>query len=272
MMFELLFQLSDIPLYLCISGVFVVVSLVAVMLVKNIIPLKERYNDNAAISNTAALVSVIYAVLAGFTALYLINNNSATDDAVQRESNAAADIYRDSKWLKDPSKTDLQNLVKEYITEVINVEWPLMRHGKEIELNKGSDLIDRITDKLINYSDTKTIANSESLLLHDMLDEVRILADARQQRIHGSYSELSPELWVVILMGSIMTLGINYFFGMNFYLHLLTITCISLMVASMLFLLITVDRPFQGEFAIDPGSFQSLLKYIDHEAAKLKGT
>jgi hypothetical protein len=261
-----------IPLYIFLSSVFVVISVIAITLVKVYVPLKWRYNDNTAICNTVSLISVIYAVLAGFTALYLINNNSATDDAVQRESNATADIYRDSKWLKDPSKTEIQGIIQKYITEVVNVEWPLMKQGKTIELNKGNDFIDQITDRLINYNNTKTIANSESLLLHDMLDEVRILADARQQRIHGSYSELSPELWVVIVLGSLLTLAMNYLFGMNYYLHILTITSISLMIASMIFLLITVDRPFQGEFAIAPDSFQSLLTFIVNDNSRLKGT
>jgi hypothetical protein len=50
---------------------------------------------------------------------------------------------------------------------------------------------------------------------------------------------------------------------MNFYLHIASITSISIIMASMMFLLITVDRPFQGEFAIDPDSFQQILTYID---------
>jgi hypothetical protein len=115
-MFEFLFQLNDIPLYIFLSSVFVVISVIAITLVKVYVPLKWRYNDNTAICNTVSLISVIYAVLAGFTALYLINNNSATDDAVQRESNATADIYRDSKWLKDPSKTEIQGIIQKYIT------------------------------------------------------------------------------------------------------------------------------------------------------------
>jgi hypothetical protein len=135
-----------------------------------------------------------------------------------------------------------------------------MKQGRNIDLDKGYDLVEQLTDVLINYNTTVT---SESLLLHDLLDEVRALADARQVRIHGSYGELSPELWFVIVITTFLTLAMNYIFGMNFYLHIASITSISIIMASMMFLLITVDRPFQGEFAIDPDSFQQILTYID---------
>jgi hypothetical protein len=259
-MFEFLFQMNDAPLYALVTGFFIVTSLIGITLVKWIFPLEWRYSDNAAIGNTIAVLSIIYAVLVGFTALYLINNNSATDDAVQREANAVSDIYRDSKWLKQPARHQLHDIVKNYLHEVVDIEWPLMKQGRNIDLDKGYDLVEQLTDVLINYNTTVT---SESLLLHDLLDEVRALADARQVRIHGSYGELSPELWFVIVITTFLTLAMNYIFGMNFYLHIASITSISIIMASMMFLLITVDRPFQGEFAIDPDSFQQILTYID---------
>jgi hypothetical protein len=261
-MFDFLFHMADVSLYILLTSVFIIVSLIAIILVRFFVPLELRYRDNGTLGNTISLISVIYAVLVGFTSLYLINNNASADAAVQHESSAAADIYRDSKWLKDPIKTNIQTTIKNYVTEVINVEWPIMQRGDEVKTREGSYLLEKITNDLIQYVSPD---NSESLLLHDMLDQVRTLYDSRQERIHNSYSELSPELWVVILLGTFLTLGINYFFGMNFYLHMLTITSIAIMASSMIFLLITIDRPFQGEFAIDSSSFQSLLTYINSD-------
>jgi hypothetical protein len=57
-----------------------------------------------------------------------------------------------------------------------------------------------------------------------MLQEVRVLYDARQQRIQMSYFQLNPEIWVVVVLGTILTLCINYLFGMNFYLHVFTVS------------------------------------------------
>jgi len=259
-MYDYLFQMPDLALFALLSVISIVASLGAIYLVKVFIPLPIRYKDDTVIGNTASLISVIYGVLAGLSALYLINNNSYTADAVQREANAVADIYRDSKWLQPAPRDVIQNQIKLYLQRIIQVEWPVMEHGNKVDNNQGNLLIDNITNELIHYNGK---SGSEELLLHDMLDEVRTLYDARQQRIHMSESELSPELWIVILLGSILTLCINYLFGMNFYLHIVTVSAAALMTSSMIFLLITLDRPFQGEFIIEPTAFQSILDYID---------
>lgn len=51
---------------------------------------------------------------------------------------------------------------------------------------------------------------------------------------------------------------------MNLYMHIVTVAAAALMTSSMLFLLITLDRPFQGEFIIEPASLRTLLELIKH--------
>lgn len=257
--------MSDIYLFTILSFVAIAISLIAIFFIKKFIPLHIRYNDNAVIGTTASLISVIYGVLAGLSALYLINNNSYTADAVQREANAVADIYRDSQWLNGNLQKTIQEDIKNYLNHVITIEWPLMKKGLDID-DQGDQYIDKITYQLIHLNKS---SGPESLLLHDMLDEVRSLYNARQQRIHMSYSELNPELWVVILIGTFLTLFINFLFGMNFYLHIIIVCAASLMTSSLIFLLITLDRPFQGEFSIQPDAFRAVLKQVQKNLDKL---
>src|SRR5690349_7197039 len=105
-MFARLFQLSDISIFLLLSGIAIFVSISAIFLVKRFIHLDFRYKDNAVIANTSALINVLYGVLAGLAALYLINNNSYTTDAVQREASAVANVYRSSEYLKGSAKDE----------------------------------------------------------------------------------------------------------------------------------------------------------------------
>lgn len=259
-MLDYLSQLPDTILFLALNIGFIIFSIVSVIFVYKVIPFHVRLKENAVIGTTASLIAVIYGVLAGLSALYLINNNSYTSDAVQREASAVADVYRDSRWLKEPTRNNIQVLIKKYLNEVIVNEWPYMRLGKEVPNFNGSYIIDQITLELIDYNG---VTNSESLLVHDIMDEIRTLYDARQKRIHMSESQLSPELWLVIIIGSILTLCINFLFGMNVPLHIITICAAAIMVSSMLFLLITLDRPFQGEFVIEPDVFLRLLHFIE---------
>jgi hypothetical protein len=258
-MFAKLFQLSDLAIFILLASLAIVISIVAIFLVKRLIPIEFRYKDNSIIANTSSLINVLYGVLAGLTALYLINNNSYTTDAVQREASAVANVYRGSQYLKGPVKEEIRVEIIKYLNDVINIEWPLMQKGKHIDEN-GDLIIDKLYDDIHHSS---YVDLNDVLIQHDMLQEVRSLYDARQQRINMSYSQLNPEIWLVVILGTILTLCINYLFGMNFYLHIFTVSAAALMASSMLFLLVSLDRPFQGEFIIEPDAFRSLLVFIE---------
>lgn len=261
-MLDLLSQLSDATLFIVLSVFFVSVSIIGIILVKRYIPKDLRTADSAAIGYVSQLISMIFSVLIGLTALYLFNNNSYTANAVQQEANAVADVFRDSRWMKEPARSNIQQQVKEYVNNVIRVEWPLMRAGDMIDA-AGDIYIDHMTNYLETY---KADSQAELLVLREMLTALRNLYDARQQRIQMSHSELSPELWVVVILGTILTIMINYLYAMNFYLHLVTVGAAALMTSSMLFLVITLDRPYQGEFGIGPEPMEAVKAYIERKA------
>jgi hypothetical protein len=255
-MFEYIASFSAFSLFVIFCCGSIAVSVIAILLIKQFVPEQLQYKDNPVIGNISALISIIYGVLAGLTALYLINNINYTDDAIQREANAAANLYRDSQWLPEPHRGEVATQIKIYLTEAINTEWPLMKAGKKIT-PAGNLIIDKIAHQVYLSSN-----HAESILAHDMLDEVKTLYNARQQRIHMSSAFLHPAIWVVILIGTILTIAINYLFGMNIYLHLITVIASALMASSMIFLLVTLDRPFQGEFVIEPDALQAILTTI----------
>ena len=266
-MVRYIYQLSSVYLFILFIVVSIAVSLVGVFIVRRFIPLELRYRDNPVIGNISALISIIYGVLAGLIALYLINNISYTADAVQREANAIANMYRYSKWLKEPVRSEVQNDIKDYLKKVIEVEWPIMQAGKNINdsiVAKVHDkfVIEDLTGKLLSYSLAKP---TDGYLVQNMLGEIRDLYNAREQRIHMSLVALDANIWIVLIIGTILTIVINYFFGMNFYLHLLTVSAVALMAAAMMFLLVTLDRPFQGELVIAPAAFNAVLTYVEKD-------
>lgn len=258
-MIEFLYHLSDFRLFALLVGFFVTISIVAILAIKYFLPLKLRYRDNAVIGNISSLIGIIYGVLASLMSLYLINNVNFAGDAVQREANAVANIYIDSKELPLYMQVSILAKLKNYIENVKNREWPLMKKGGIVN-HDGDYIIEKITNQIISYSKS---ARSDALLTHDMLDEIKLLYDARQQRINQSNSSLSAEVWVVILIGTLLLIGINYFFKASSSLHFIALSAAIIIASSMVFLLLTLDRPFQGEFAVEPDAFQSTLSFIE---------
>ena len=258
-MFEFLYGLPDVYLMIVLNAVFIGTSIIAVFLVRRFIPFDTRYRENSVIGNISSVISIIYGVLAGLMALYLMNNIGTASDAVLKESNALANLYRDSLWLSKPTRGDIDKKIIEYINTVANDEWPLMAKGQRVG-EFGSQLIDDITHDLILYNARN---NSENLLIHDMLDEIKTLYNARKERIQMSYVELNPDIWVVIVIGTLLIIVVNYLFGMHFYLHIVSMVAISIMASSMIFLLITLDKPFQGSFVIDTSQYLEVRDRIE---------
>lgn len=254
---DILYQWSDVVLFALFSSIAIVVSIIAIFFVRKYIHVDFRYRDNSVIANTSSFINVLYGVLAGLMALYLINNISYTVDAVEHEASALANIYRESLYLKQPTQKKIHSELVQYLQQVIEIEWPLMEAGKHVD-NRGDLIIDQI------YAEAY---QSHDVLARDILQDIKILYVARQQRIHMSYNELSPEIWVVVILGTVLTLFINYLFGMNFYLHIFTVSVAALMAASMLFLLVTLDRPFQGNYNVEPSPFRSILVNIENNQA-----
>lgn len=258
-MFDFLFNLPSALVFVSLVLFTVFVSVGLVFLVRKHIPITMRYQDNAGVANTSALISIIYGVLAGLMALFCINNINYASDAVQREANSVSNLYRSSQWLTDPVRAKMVEDVKLYLNEVIGVEWVALKNGK-IPGNKGRVIIDDMMQQLSQYN---IVTAKDSVIMANILDEIKNLYNAREQRIHMSFSELSPETWIVILLGSILTIAINFLLGMNFYLHLLTVTFVAIMTSSMVFLLITLDKPFQGDFVVEPGALQAVQEYVE---------
>lgn len=257
-MFTFLFQIPSAYLFLLLNIFFISISIVGVFLVRRFTKVEVRYRDNPVLGNIGSLIGIIYGVLAGLTALYLINNVNYTNEAVQREANSVANIYRDSQWLSEPVKTQIKNSAKNYLNEVITIEWPMMKKGETLS-SEGENLINSIANEVNRYMH---LYPSEKLVMQDMLEEVKTLYNAREQRIHMSVSSLNSEMWVVILIGTILTISINYLFKMKLKIHVISVSAASLMASSMVFLLLTLDRPFQGEFVIEPTALQFVLSSI----------
>jgi len=253
-----LFQSHEITLFMMLACFAVIISVAAVIVVTHLIPLNLRQNDNHTLGNIAALISLIYGVLGGLTALYLVNNIGATATAVQDEANAVVNIFRESKWLKDPVKTKMQQELSSYVDRVISQEWKDMRVGRKVS-NVGDANIHHMSDLLSQYD---VVTNSDKIVVAELLSEVRSLYNAREMRIAHSYSSLNPEIWAVVIVGTFLTIFISYLFGMNFYLHIISTSAVTLMAFAMIFLLITLDRPFQGEYVIQPDIFVPVANFI----------
>jgi hypothetical protein len=252
-MMDYLYQTSDLNLILILCSVSISISVIALFCIKKFYPVHLRYQDNEVIASTSALIIVIYGVLAGFATQSLLNKMAYATDALQHEANAIVNLYRDSLGLEDNYKAQIKKEINQYIDNVLNNDWPLMNKGQQIS-SEGAHIIERIS---VDLTHLKIATVLESHVVGHMLTQLKELYDARRARIEASYATLANEIWIVVIAGTVLSLFASYLFGVNFYLHIFIVSVAALMTTSVLFLLISLDKPFQGDSSVGP----ELIKY-----------
>ena len=68
-------------------------------------------------------------------------------------------------------------------------------------------------------------------------------------------------LWVVLILGGVITVGFTYLFGLESALvHLLMVAALAFTISLSLFTVAALDQPFQGDVRIHPDAFEQDLE------------
>lgn len=258
---EFVFGFSSVSLFIFLIVVLISISFLAITLLRRHLPLHFRYQENTAIVSCSAFLGVTYAILIGFTILYQLNVFDKADKAETIEGKALYSIYRNTRILPEPSATKIRNLTLAYARNAINKEWPEMNAGSAIEPT-GKKLIEEIQHEinlLVNsHPSSPVILNA----LSNLSFATNNLFEVHNERVSKVHSTLNGHIWFVLLLTTLLTLCINYLLGMEYILHLACISLICIMIAAIMYLIIGLDRPYQGDFAVHPETISSTLEYI----------
>ncbi|GEM_PF-1700967 len=251
-MFNFVYALSSIPLFLFLFLSASIVSAISMFLVNRFIPLTLRKQENVPCGYVVGTISVIYAVLAGFIILYAMNNFDKASEISVREASLITKIFRDASRLPQPLQAEAQRDMQEYADKVINIEFPSL--AKEKVTDAGLIVLDKLDHQLSTYPTTNMIFY---LRLHAVHTEINELYATYDQRMSINNSALNSDLWGVYIISSILTLVINCILGVHIRLHMLFQAILTVMVSATLFLIIAMDHPFSGTFAISSEIFQT---------------
>ena len=263
-MVDILYRMPSFLLFIITSFSCMLIAIILTKCVHKYIPLKFRYEENQAIVCVSALIGIIYAVLVGFVVLYELNNFNKASEAESAEAKAAFDIFRLAHVLPEPMSQNIRKFTVNYIENAIQNEWPLMAQGSVVN-DTGITAIENISKELRSFN-----IDNLSITILQTLNSLSInsnkLFDAHQERVSKIHTALSANIWFVLILGTLLTIGINCILGMEPRLHLVCIIFISLIVAAVLYLIITLDRPYRGDFSIQPNTFIYTLEYINLKA------
>jgi hypothetical protein len=105
---------------------------------------------------------------------------------------------------------------------------------------------------------------AEQVLYDQGLTRMHELSDARRIRLLDASEGIPPVLWVVQVVGGIVTVTFTYLFGLKSnWAHALMVATLALVVAGMLFTIISLDYPFADGAHIPPDALESVLRRFE---------
>jgi Protein of unknown function (DUF4239) len=247
--------------FFIVSAITTFVALIGLRLVRKKYPaevLRENHEVAAIIFNAFGL---FYGVMLAFVVFVTWSGYDDATKNLQLECSEALDLFHSVQDFPEPSNKILQQGLRDYVASVYNDEIPKLAQGK-ITLHSGG--AHAKLAPLFYQMDTQSMPNRE--LYAESLRRLNNLAQYRRLRIFAGNDTVPPAIWLVLLVGSLFTIGYTYFFGMKNIRAQYTITAsLTATVALILFLIYVLDHPFTGASQISLEPLREVLEIMQQK-------
>jgi len=195
-------------------------------------------------------------VLLGLVVVAAWEQFQTARNTTEREASELAEVFWLGHRLPEAEGHRLQELARSYARVVVDEEWPLIARGGSSP--RAWELMDEIRLTIQNMNpDTE----AEQVLYYQGLERVYDLADARRDRLLDAREGIPPILWVVLVVGAIVTVGFTYLFGLDdTTTHMLMVALLALVIGLILFTIGSLEYPFSGNVRLGPDAFELVLK------------
>jgi hypothetical protein len=203
-----------------------------------------------------AVVGVFYAVLLAFVVVAVWEDFRQTEATVRDEAKAAVDLHRITFALPAEAGDEIRKHLIAYTKDVHEYEWPTMAGGEPSDVVVND--LDRLTTAIFSVSpaDSQDVA-----VYHEALRLLSRLTDNRNERLDSASGSVPGILWIVLIVGGLITLGFPAFFAStNVGAQVLMTASLAVLVAIALLLGIVFDYPFTGAVQVSSLPFKHALR------------
>jgi hypothetical protein len=220
--------------------------------------LKENHEVAAIIFNAFGL---FYGVLLAFVVFVTWNGYDEATKNLQLEANEAADVFHVTQVFPDPAGETIRQTLLDYVSSVYNDELKRMSQG-EISLHSNQAMLKLITT--FYQLDEKAVPNRE--IYGEALKRLNNLAEYRRLRIFAGNDTVPSVIWLVLLVGSVISISYTYFFGMkNIRAQYLIAASLTVTITMILFLIYVLDHPFTGTSRVSAEPLEQVIQILQKD-------
>jgi len=241
-----------------VVGLSVLLAAAGLTVVQRLVPVQVREAHTTATGTIYAALYVMFGITLGFSLLLVWQQYDAAQKATESEAAHVEELYRIAGSFPEPARGRVQEKAVSYARVVVEEEWPLMQEGR-ISLHAG-DVADELRDSIQDFeprTEAEQALRSEGLAQLDDLDEFRAL------RLLEVREGLPPILWVVLIVGGVLTVVFTFLFGIETpWLHIAAVAALAMMVSLILYTIAVLDYPFNGNLRVGSEAFELVLRRI----------
>lgn len=249
--------LSDLPLWQLVLLIVAIPTAVAVglqVLVRRSVGVDRLVLNNEVAGFIFAIIGVVYAVLLAFVVIAVWDKFSEGQTAVARELAASAALFRYAEG-PEPEAARLHQGLIDYLELTIARDWPAM--GTDTEDSQTTDALSGLYRAAMALNRTGARSTADMTEVFAQIDNLTL---ARRVRLHLSTGLVPEIIWVTLFAGAGLTVCFALFFGSpNARAQLAMTAILSVVLASGLVVIISLDHPFSGPVHIAPESLERVL-------------
>lgn len=179
-------------------------------------------------------------------------------NAIQRETVAISDIYEVLKLFDVERTREIRTNLVDYSQAVIDDDWPALADDR---LSKRSEVLKRqFTEGVINLKPANPIQDK---MLSYIMADIDAIPDYRVVRLDSALAK--PPIFVnVIIFGFLVTMACFGAYRPQAPLVVLVFLH-TVFVGLVLYLILALSDPFQGDIGVAPTSFEYLVEMLQSE-------
>jgi ABC-type multidrug transport system fused ATPase/permease subunit len=257
-MIDFLISLPTWPGSLVAMGFTAVTGFVVYLVSYKLISKYKREDMKEPTNNLFRVVGMLFSLMLALAFSEVIAEQRTIRNAVQRETVAISDIFEVLKMYDIEKTREIRTILIDYVQAVIDDDWPALAEDR-LSPRVGA-LKTQLAEGVLNLK--PATSNQEKMLSHIQAD-IDALSDYRVVRLDSALA--TPPVFVyVIIFGFLVTMACFGAYGPQAPLVVLAFLY-TVFVGLVLYLVLAMSDPFQGNFGVAPAPFEYLVETLQSE-------
>jgi hypothetical protein len=258
-MWDFLYDLPNETLAIYSSAIFVALTWLGTLFIRPFLRLwvRGQAGANELITHASSGFGLLYGLLLGLLSVAAFQNMERIQSYVGLEAAKLGSLYQTVSGYPEPTRSEIQGLLRDYTLYVIHKDWPAQKRG---QINPGGARRLSVIERQLTEFEPNT--TTEEILQAQAIEGLNDLREAQQARVAGNAVAIPGVLWYVVFVGALVNMILFWLLDAKLRVQLILGGIVSFFLGVMIFLIIAMDRPTRGQISVSVDAYESVYENV----------